>query len=81
MPGRFSRFLTNIRTWRNLLKTSMRPPAIIVSDEFINCSLQIVVTEYEPVIETFVTDRPYPALCNCIGLWCFHWSANLSDIK
>jgi len=59
----------------------MRPPAIVISDEFINCSLQMVVTKYEPVIETFVTDGPYPTLCDCIGLWRFHWSVDLSDTK
>jgi hypothetical protein len=68
-------------TWRNLPKTSMRPPTIVIGDEFINRSLQMVVTEYEPVIETFVTDGAYPALCVCIGLWCFHWSSDLSDTK
>ncbi len=41
----------------------------------------MVVTKYEPVIETFVTDRAYPALCDCIGLWRFHWGADLPDIK
>ena len=81
MPGRFSRYLPNMWTWRYLAKTSMRPQAIVVSDEFINCSLQMVVTKYEPVIETFVTDGAYPALCECIGLWRFHWSADLSDTK
>ncbi len=68
-------------TWRYLAKTSMRPPTIVVSDEFINCSLQMAVIKYEPVIETFVTDGAYPALCECIGLWRFHWSADLSDIE
>ncbi len=81
MPGRFSRYLLNMWTWRYLAKISMRPPAIVVSDEFINCSLQMVVTKYEPVIETFVTDAPYPAFGDCIGLRRFHWSANLSDTK
>jgi len=28
-------------TWRYLANTSMRPPAIVVSDEFISCSLQL----------------------------------------
>ncbi len=41
----------------------------------------MLVADYDPVIETFVTDSPYPALCNCIGLWRFHWSADLSDTK
>ena len=59
----------------------MRPPAIVVSDEFINCSLQMVVTKCESVIETFVTNGPYPAFGDCIGLRRFHWSANLSDTK
>ncbi len=81
MPGLFSRYVPNMWTWRYLAKTSMRPPAIVVSNEFINCSLQMVVTEYEPVIKTFVTDGAYPALCDCIGLWCFHWSTDLSDTK
>ncbi len=81
MPGRFSRYLPKMGTWRYLAKTSMRPPAVVVSDEFINRSLQMVVAKHEPVIETFVTDAAYPALCKCIGLWRFHWSANLSDIK
>ncbi len=79
--GRFSRYFPNIRTWRSLTKTSVRPPTIVVSDEFINCSLQMVVTKYEPVIETFVTDAPYPAFGDCIGLRRFHWSADLSDTK
>ena len=43
-------------TWRYLAKTSMRPPAIVIGDIFINRSLQIMVTEYKPVIETFVAD-------------------------
>ncbi len=81
MPGRSSRYFPNIRTWRSLTKTSMRPPTIVVGDEFISWSLQMVVTEYKPVIETFVTDGAYPALCDCIGLWSFHWSADLSDTK
>ena len=81
MPGWFSRYLRNMRAWRTLTKTSMRSPAIVVSDEFINCSLQMVVTKYEPVIETFVTDGAYPALCDCIGLWRLHWSPNLFDTK
>ncbi len=81
MPGGSSRFLLHTWKWRYLVKTSMRAPAIVVGDEFISCSLQMVVTEYEPVIETFVTDGAYPALCDCIGLWCFHWSSDLSDIK
>jgi hypothetical protein len=59
----------------------MRPPAIVVSDEFINCLLQMVVTKYEPVIETFVTDGPHPTLCDRIGLWRVHRSADLSDTK
>jgi len=59
----------------------MWPPTIVVSDEFINCSLQMVVTKYEPVIETFVPDGAYPAPCECIGLGRFHWSADLSDGK
>jgi hypothetical protein len=59
----------------------MREPPIVVSGEFINCSLQMVVTEFEPVIETFVPDGPYPPLCDCIGRWSFHWSTELSDIK
>ena len=81
MPGRLSRFLPNIWTWRDLSKTSMRPPTIVVSDEFINCSLQMVVSNYELVIETFVTDAPYPAFCDCIGLRRFHRCADLSDTK
>ncbi len=81
MPGRSSRYLRNMGTWCSLAKTSMRPPAIVVSNEFINCSLQMVVTKYEPVIKTFVTDCAHPALCDCIGLWCFHWSTDLSDTK
>ncbi len=81
MPGRFSRFLPNMWTWRYLAKTSMRPPAIVVSDEFISCSLQMMATKNKPVIETFVKDGAYPALCDCIGLRRFHWSADLSDIK
>jgi len=68
-------------TWRSLAKTSMRPPAIVVSNEFINCSLQMVVADYDPVIETFVTDSAYPTFCKCIGLWRFNWSADLSDTK
>ena len=79
--GRFSRYFPNIRTWRSLTKTSVRPPTIVVSDEFINCSLQMVVTKYESVIKTFVTNGPHPALSNYIGLWRFHWSADLPDIK
>jgi hypothetical protein len=59
----------------------MWPPTIVVSNELINCLLQMLVTKYEPVIETFVTDGPHPTLCDCIGLWRFHWSADLSDIK
>ncbi len=59
----------------------MRPPAIVVSNEFINCSLQMLVTNYGSVIETFVSDGPHPTLCECIGLWRFHWSADLSDTK
>ena len=59
----------------------MRPPAIVVSDEFINCSLQMVVANYDPVIETFVTDGAYPTFRKCIGLWRFHWSADLSDTE
>ena len=59
----------------------MRPPTIVVIDEFINCSLQMVVTKYELVIETFVTDAPYPAFCDCIGLRRFHRCADLSDTK
>jgi len=68
-------------TWRSLAKTSMRPPAIVVSDEFINGLLQMVVTQYEPVIETFIADGPHPTLCDRIGLWRFHWRANLSDTE
>ena len=64
MPGRFSRFLPNMWTWRYLAKTSVGPPAIVVSEVFINCALQMVVTKYEPVIETLVTDGAYPALCD-----------------
>ena len=79
--GRFSRYFPNIRTWRSLTKTSVRPPTIVVSDEFINCSLQMVVTKYEPVIEAFVTDGARTTFGKCIGLWRLHWSADLSDIK
>ena len=68
-------------TWRSLVKTSMRSPAIVIGDEFVNCSLQMVMTKYEPMIETFITDGTYPALCDCISLWRFHWSSDLSDIK
>ena len=68
-------------TWRSLAKSLKRPPAIVVSDEFVKCLLQMVVTKYEPVIETFVSDGPYPALSDCIGLWRFHWSADLFDSK
>ncbi len=81
MLGRFSRYLRSVWTWRSLAKTSMRPPAIVVSDVFINCSLQMVVAKYEPVIETFITDSAYPTFRKCIGLWRFHWSADLSDTK
>ena len=59
----------------------MGPPAIVVSDDFINRTLQMLVTKYEPVIETLVTDGTYAALCKCAGLWRFHWSADLSDTK
>ena len=59
----------------------MRAPTIVVNDEFINCSLQMVVANYNPVIETFVADSAYPTFCNCIGFWRFHWSADLSDTK
>ena len=59
----------------------MRPPAIVVSNEFINCSLQMVVADYDPVIEAFVTDGAYPTFCECVSLWRFHWSADLSDTK
>jgi len=41
----------------------------------------MLVADYDPVIETFVTDSPYPTFCKCIGLWRFHWSADLSDTK
>ncbi len=68
-------------TWSYLAKTSMRPPAIVVGDEFINCSLQMVVTEDEPVIDTFVTDSAYPALGDCISFWRFQWNADLSNTK
>ncbi len=81
MPGRYSRYLPHIWTWRYLAKTSVWPPAIVVGDEFINRSLQMVVTKYEPVIEAFVTDGAYPTFGKCISLWRFHWSANLFDIK
>ena len=70
-----------MRTWRSLAKTSMRAPAIVVGDEFINRSLQMVVTKYEPVIETFVTNGAHPAFCDCIGLRRFHWGADLSNTK
>ena len=70
-----------MRARRSLAKTSMRPPAIVVSDVFVNCSLQMVVTKYEPVVETFVSDGAYPTFCKCISLWRFDWSADLSDTK
>ncbi len=70
-----------MRTWRSQAKTSMRPPAIVVNDEFINRSLHMLVTKYEPVIETLVTDSAYPTFRNCISPWRFHWSADLSDTK
>ncbi len=38
----------------------MRPPAIVVGDVFVNCSLQMVVTQNQPMIETFVTDSAHP---------------------
>ncbi len=81
MPGGFSRYLPNMWTWRCLAKTAMRPPTIVVRGEFINCSLQMVVTKYEPVVETFVSDCAYPTFCKCISLWRFHWSADLSGTK
>jgi len=56
-------------------------PAIVVGDVFVNCSLQWVVTQNQPMIETFVTDGAHPTLCKCISPWRFHWSADLSDTK
>ena len=49
-------------TWRSLARSSARPPAIVVGDEFINPSLQIMVTKYEPVIQAFVANGAHPAL-------------------
>ncbi len=81
MPGGSSRFLLHTWKWRYLAKTSMGAPAIVVGDVFISCSLQMVVTKHESVIETFVTDSAYPTFRKCVGLWRFHWSADLSDTK
>ena len=50
----------------------MRPPTIVVSDVFVNRSLQMVVTKYEPVVETFVSDIAYPTLFLLIGCEASH---------
>ena len=68
-------------TWRSLAKTSVRPPSIVIIDVLIDCSLQVLVAKNQPVIQAFIADAPDPTLCDCIGLWCFHWSADLSDTE
>jgi len=59
----------------------MRSPSILVVDVVIDRPLQVLVTEYQAMINAFVADASYPAFCDCIGLWCFCRRTDLPDFQ
>lgn len=63
----------------SLAQASMRSPSIVVGDVLVNCSLQVLATKYEDVIETFVTAGTLLTFCDRIGPWSFHRRTNLPD--
>jgi len=55
----------------------MRSPSIVIGDEFSDQIPQMLVTNYEHVIQAFVTDGAYPAFRDRVSLGSLHRSANL----
>lgn len=57
----------------------MRSPSIVIVDVFMDCSLQVLVAEYQPVIQAFVADAAHPSFCDRIGLRRFYRCTDLLE--